>query len=144
MKIRNGFVSNSSSSSFVVLGQEIKLGDAGIESHVKNGKTILTVIDGWDGPLLIEITNLEMLSYALAIDEFKDVGVTYLAYAWANEDQPIDIDFSEFPTDSKGTLDGGICDSFIICDMEYMLEYLAEEEDGEKIKEKAAEILKTL
>ena len=64
MKIRNGFVSNSSSSSFVVFGQSIdSLSQA--EKYIREGKDVIALVQGWEGPILIEIKDLISSKYII-------------------------------------------------------------------------------
>jgi len=117
MKIRNGFVSNSSSSSFVLLGKQINFDD--VEQHINNGEKVIFTVEGWEGQVL------ELLSYVKAFREVRKnstysgdpIYQVYLAYHFA--------------------LIGDECDQFSVHSVSDMEEFL--DEELEKVQEKVLE-----
>jgi len=63
MKTRNGFVSNSSSSSFVILGVEVKLNDIDVQDLKSKEYEYVAEsgMQGESGPIFVEIKNKKML-----------------------------------------------------------------------------------
>ena len=136
MKIRNGFVSNSSSSSFVLLGKRINLNDA--EQHIKINQKVIFIVEGWDNQIIIECDTLEMLSYVKAYDEIRDgIYYVYLAYHFAFGE--MEIDFAQLPRNGKASLIGDDCEQFSVHDVNDMKEFISDE-DWNDIEKRALEI----
>lgn len=151
MKIRNGFVSNSSSSSFVLLGKRIDFDDA--EQHINEGKKVIFSAEGWEGPVIIECDSLEMLAYVKAFKEIREnnsssssyyssspIYSTYLAHYFAFGE--VEIDFADLPKNGTASLIGDECDQFSVHDIQDMEEFL--DEDYEAVKARASEILRNV
>ena len=58
MKIRSGFVSNSSSSSFVIIGDSVNLSDL-----KPTDKNIIAVVDGYDNSTIATIKGKAMIDF---------------------------------------------------------------------------------
>jgi hypothetical protein len=66
MKIRNGFVSNSSSSSFIIIGNELDIRD--VTSKMINEKEIIAMGgDVYEGEDVFQITTIEELAFLKAL-----------------------------------------------------------------------------
>lgn len=138
MKIRNGFVSNSSSSSFVIFGQRTTIKEA--EKHVRNGENVIATVEGWEGPIVIDINSLELLSYVYCMEQMnRTVYDVYVAYSWGFDgDGGNDVDLSTLPKNGTAVLSGGYCDQFYIDNMTDMEEFFSD--DWSEAKEKAKSI----
>ena len=137
MKIRNGFVSNSSSSSFVIFGQHIYLKDA--KKYVDKGETVIVMLSGWEFPTFAEIEDLRMLSYIEAYSEIVEPVIScYMAHDYAFEETEIEVDLSKLPKKGTSFIEGGFCDSFSIHNESDMMEFL--DENLEEVKPRADEI----
>ena len=103
MKIRNGFVSNSSSSSFVILGEEIKLDDIDVNDLHRKSYTYLAETGlQFEANVIAEINSPEMLDLLKRAEngEFKSIDrdiIAYKAYTYGYEEIPGLIDRDTLP-----------------------------------------------
>lgn len=138
MKVRNNFVSNSSTSSFCMISKYLN-NDSDIKNHILNKDEVLVFLDGYDGQMVVNITDLKAFSYIKAYCEFFDEDVKYhLVYISANEVEK--VDFSTLPKSGKAvmetfTIDQNICES-----TEELEAYLEDIENWKEIKKRANEI----
>lgn len=83
MKIRNGFVSNSSSSSFVILGEQVKLDDIDVNDLNRKSYTYLVETGlEFEATVLAEINSPQMLDVLKKAQngEFEKLDCDIIAY----------------------------------------------------------------
>jgi len=118
MKIRNGFVSNSSSSSFLIIGKQIDIKDVSLNLIKK--KDIYALGSGYlnGGQDVFKIRNVEQLAFLKAL---YDVGDTSTFFVWDTcyfgIDESGDIDKSKLP-DGKVEFYSGMVDHHSSHDIE--------------------------
>jgi len=86
MKIRTGFVSNSSSSSFVLIGERVNINS--ISEKFMEDNTIIVSMYGEEGPIMVEVENMEELDIVRAGAHLLDDNEcnSYVSYFHAWED----------------------------------------------------------
>jgi hypothetical protein len=101
MKIRSGFVSNSSSSSFLVIGKEMDIKNITI-SMVKNKRIIAMGPEFIEGDDVFQINTIEELAFLKALNNLGDDRFSIMdACVFSSEEVEGEIDVKNLPDSGK-------------------------------------------
>jgi hypothetical protein len=102
MKIRVGFVSNSSSSSFLILGQDIEIINVTFKM-IKEKDIYVIGTDLTDGSDIFKIKSIEMLAFMKAVVKVKGKYDFHFveSFATGNDDFEGEIDVDNLPKTGK-------------------------------------------
>lgn len=135
MKIRQGFVSNSSSSSFVIVGEKIKLSDVNPKNFTKGSERYMfeSTLEGDEATTYGYINSIEMLEFLKKHDDlYRNV---YEVYEFGYDADAIDISSIQVPKGRKAKIYSGTMGQFIISELseikDYFPEYFEDEEEEE-------------
>jgi len=109
MKIRNGFVSNSSSSSFVIFGNNINIEDATNDMiGVKN----LYFLGDWlnEGQDVLKINTIEELAFIKSLYKLKNTDDEFVlvnSYVFSEDDSDEEFDLSILPKTGNAKIFSG-------------------------------------
>ena len=120
MKIRNGFVSNSSSSSFVIFGIKTKVKD--ITPKMLKEKNYIVIGDAelQDGLDVFNLENEEMLNFIKACEKiYGEFSLPFTIYENFGKGR---IDLSKLPKKGFAELRGGECDQHSSYNLESLFE----------------------
>jgi len=115
MKKRLGFVSNSSSSSFIIIGKTINQEDIN-EDNVKE-IVAQSCFEGEYGNLWVEFQSMDMLNKYIEVvseDSFENYDTTYY-HAKIKEFYEGEIDISPRDIEVGSKAYFGICDQYVLC-----------------------------
>ena len=102
MKIRNGFVSNSSSSSFIIIGKELDIRQVNIK--IVNEKQIVAVGDDLnEGQDIFQIISIEQLAFLKAMENLENSKAFRIfdAYLYDTGDYEGDVEVKKLPSSGK-------------------------------------------
>lgn len=133
MKIRNGFVSNSSSSSFVLVGQRIKLSDINPKDLValKNSERYMfeTTLEGGEATIYGYINSPEMLEFLKRHENDSEelIRDVYEVFAFGYDSDEIDMNSIKVPRGKKAKIFTGTMEQYQISSVEEFKEQLGDD-----------------
>lgn len=111
MKIRNGFVSNSSSSSFLIIGKELNIRE--VSPSIIKKKNIYALSPGtlYEGQDIFRIENTESLAFLKALDDVdSDKSFLIMDSCFFGSDDSGEIDVKNLPDKGKVRFYSGMID----------------------------------
>lgn len=133
MKIRNGFVSNSSSSSFVLIGRKIKLSDINPKKIKKEQYMFRSTHEGGEDTVYGYIPDAAMFDFLENHDDFYDE--VYEVYAFKYDCNGIELSSIKIPKGAKAQIYSGTCEQWMIDDLDSVKEYMPEYFEGDDEEE---------